>query len=131
MNEHELYESPLITRYSTKKMSENFGDRKRYSLWRKLWIALAESEKELGLPITDEQIAEMEKYKDDINYETEAEFERAVRHDVMAHVKAFGAQAKSAEKIIGFCLTFSPPHDMILRQSRDSAMREWWNWQTR
>ena len=97
---HDIYENPLITRYASKEMSECFSDDKKYGLWRRLWIALAESEKELGLPITDEQIAEMEKYKDDINYETEAEFERAVRHDVMAHVKAFGAQAKSAEKII-------------------------------
>lgn len=97
---HDIYENPLITRYASKEMSECFSDDKKYGLWRRLWIALAESEKELGLPITDEQIAEMEKYKDDINYETEAEFERAVRHDVMAHVKAFGTQAKSAEKII-------------------------------
>ena len=65
---HDIYENPLITRYASKEMSECFSDDKKYGLWRRLWIALAESEKELGLPITDEQIAEMEKYKDDINY---------------------------------------------------------------
>lgn len=97
---HDIYDNPLITRYASREMSECFSDNKKYGLWRRLWIALAESEMELGLPITREQIAEMEKYKDNINYETEAEFERAVRHDVMAHVKAFGVQAKSAEKII-------------------------------
>lgn len=95
-----VYENPLITRYSTDAMKKNFSDDKKFGLWRRLWIALAESEKELGLNITDEQIAELKKYKDDINYEDAAAFEREVRHDVMAHVKAYGLQAKSAEKII-------------------------------
>lgn len=100
MNEHELYESPLITRYSTRKMSENFGDRKRYSLWRKLWIALAESEKELGLNITDEQIADMKKYENDVNFDVADKYEKQLRHDVMAHVHAYGDQAVSAYPII-------------------------------
>ena len=95
-----LYENPLIVRYASKEMASNFSDDKRYGLWRKLWIALAESEKELGLNITEEQIAEMKKHVDDINYDVAANFEREVRHDVMAHVKAFGAQAKKAEGII-------------------------------
>ena len=95
-----VYENPLIRRYSTDAMKKNFSDDKKFGLWRRLWIALAESEKELGLNITDEQIAELKKYKDDINYEDAAAFEREVRHDVMAHVKAYGLQAKSAEKII-------------------------------
>ena len=81
-------------------MARNFSDDKRYGLWRKLWIALAESENELGLNVTTEQIAEMKKYATDINYEVAAEYEKEVRHDVMAHVKAYGAQAKSAAGII-------------------------------
>jgi len=81
-------------------MSENFSDDKKFRLWRKLWIALAESEKELGLNISDEQVEELKKYADNINYDDAAAFEKEVRHDVMAHVKAYGKQAKSAEKII-------------------------------
>ncbi|MEG9429599.1 MAG: adenylosuccinate lyase [Christensenellaceae bacterium] len=96
----DIYENPLITRYASKEMAQNFSDDKRFRLWRKLWIALAESEKELGLNITDEQIAELKKYANDINYDVAAAFEKEVRHDVMAHVKAYGEQAKSAQGII-------------------------------
>ena len=81
-------------------MAENFSDDTRFKLWRRLWIALAESEKELGLPVTDAQIAEMKKYADDINYDVAEAREREVRHDVMAHVYAFGMQARSAMPII-------------------------------
>lgn len=95
-----IYQNPLITRYASKAMSENFSDEKRFKLWRKLWIALAESEMELGLNITKEQISEMKKYAEDINFELAEKFEREVRHDVMAHVKAFGTQATSAMPII-------------------------------
>ncbi|MDE6586311.1 MAG: adenylosuccinate lyase, partial [Clostridia bacterium] len=95
-----VYQNPLITRYASKDMSENFSDEKRFKLWRKLWIALAESEKELGLNITQAQIDEMKKYADDVNFEQAEKYEREVRHDVMAHVHAFGDQAKSAMPII-------------------------------
>ena len=100
MADTSVYENPLITRYAGREMAENFSDDKKFRLWRKLWIALAESEKELGLNITDGQIAEMKKFQNDINYDDAHKFEREVRHDVMAHVKAFGKQAKSAEPII-------------------------------
>ena len=96
----DLYENPLITRYASKEMAENFSDDKKFRLWRKLWIALAESERELGLNITDEQISELKKYADDINYDRAAAFEKEVRHDVMAQIKAYGEQAKSAQGII-------------------------------
>ncbi len=95
-----IYQNPLITRYASKAMSENFSDEKRFKLWRKLWIALAESEMELGLNITKAQVDEMKKYADDINFETAEKYEREVRHDVMAHVHAFGDLAKSAMPII-------------------------------
>ncbi len=100
MADTSVYENPLLSRYASREMAENFSDDKKFRLWRKLWIALAEAEKELGLNITDEQVAEMKKYADDINYDDARKFESEVRHDVMAHVKAFGKQAKKAAGII-------------------------------
>ena len=100
MTDHSIYENPLNTRYASREMQENFGDEKRFRLWRKLWLALAESEKELGLPISDEQIAEMKAHLDDIDYEKAAAYEKEVRHDVMAHVHTFGDAAPSARPII-------------------------------
>ncbi len=100
MQDNSVYQNPLITRYASREMAENFSDSKRFKLWRKLWIALAESEKELGLNISDEQIEDMKRYADDIDFELAEKYEHEVRHDVMAHVKAFGSQAKSAMPII-------------------------------
>ena len=98
--DNSVYQNPLVTRYASKEMARNFSDEKRFKLWRKLWIALAESEMELGLNITARQIDEMKKYAEDINFELAEKFEKEVRHDVMAHVKAFGSQAVSAMPII-------------------------------
>ncbi len=98
--DNNVYQNPLITRYASRAMSENFSDEKRFKLWRKLWIALAESEMELGLNITKAQIDEMKKHADNVNFEVAEEYERKLRHDVMAHVHAFGEQAKSAMPII-------------------------------
>ena len=100
MADTSIYENPLLSRYASREMAENFSDDKKFRLWRRLWIALAESEKELGLPITDAQIAEMKAHADDINYDDARKFESEVRHDVMAHVKAFGKLAPSAMPII-------------------------------
>ena len=100
MIDNSIYQNPLITRYASKQMSENFSDSKRFILWRKLWIALAESEMELGLNITKSQIDEMKKYAEDVNFDVAEKYEHEVRHDVMAHVHAFGDQAKSAMPII-------------------------------
>ncbi len=98
--DNSIYQNPLITRYASRAMSENFSDEKRFKLWRKLWIALAESEMELGLNINQAQIDEMKQHAEDINFEVAEEYERKLRHDVMAHVHAFGDQAKSAMPII-------------------------------
>lgn len=98
--DNSVYQNPLITRYASKEMASNFSDEKRFKLWRKLWIALAESEMEMGLNITPAQVAEMKKNADNINFEVAEKYEREVRHDVMAHVKAFGEQAPSAKPII-------------------------------
>ncbi|MCD8371986.1 MAG: adenylosuccinate lyase [Clostridia bacterium] len=100
MTDNTVYSNPLITRYASRAMAENFSDDKRFKLWRKLWIALAESEMELGLNVTKEQVDELKKYADDINYEAAEAYERKVRHDVMAHVHAYGDQAKDAAGII-------------------------------
>lgn len=98
--DNSVYNNPLITRYASRAMAENFSDDKRFRLWRKLWIALAESEMEMGLSITQEQVDELKAHADDINYELAEKYEREVRHDVMAHVKAYGAQAPKAMPII-------------------------------
>lgn len=95
-----IYSNPLAERYSSKEMLENFSPDKKFSTWRKLWIALAESEKELGLHITDEQIEEMKANIYNIDYELAAKKESEFRHDVMAHVHTFGTQAPKAMPII-------------------------------
>lgn len=94
------YESPLNSRYASKEMKEIFSPDMKFKTWRKLWIALAESEKELGLDITQEQIDELKAHKDDINYDVAREREKLVRHDVMSHVYAYGTQCPKAKGII-------------------------------
>ena len=96
----DVYESPLNSRYSSKEMKYIFSPDFKFRTWRKLWIALAESEKELGLDITDEQIAELKAHADDINYEVAEAREKEVRHDVMSHVYAYGVQCPKAKGII-------------------------------
>ncbi len=96
----EKYESPLNSRYASDEMSYLFSPDFKFKTWRKLWIALAQSEKELGLNITDEQINQMKQFQNDINYDIAEAREKEVRHDVMSHVYAFGQQAKSAMPII-------------------------------
>ncbi len=94
------YQSPLNTRYASKEMQYIFSPDMKFRTWRKLWIALAETEKELGLDITEEQIAEMKEHQDDINYDVAKEREKLVRHDVMSHVYAYGVQCPKAKGII-------------------------------
>ncbi len=94
------YESPLSSRYADDAMKFLFSPDKKFRTWRRLWIALAESEMELGLPVTQEQVDEMKKFADDINYEVAEAREKVVRHDVMSHVYAFGEQCPHARPII-------------------------------
>ena len=94
------YESPLCSRYASEKMQYIFSPDFKFSTWRKLWCALAESEKELGLAITDEQIAEMKAHTDDIDYELEAVYEKKLRHDVMAHLHTYAELCPKAKPII-------------------------------
>lgn len=95
-----LYNTPLNSRYASKEMSFIFSDDMKFTTWRKLWVALAEGEKELGLNITDEQINELKENIDKINYDEAAKREKEVRHDVMSHVYAYGLQCPSAKGII-------------------------------
>lgn len=94
------YESPLTSRYASKEMQELFSPDKKFKTWRRLWIALAETEMELGLDITQEQIDELKRFKDDINYDVAKAREKEVRHDVMSHVYAYGVQCPKAAGII-------------------------------
>lgn len=97
---HDSYQSPLNSRYASKEMQYLFSEDKKFKTWRKLWIALAESEMELGLPITQEQIDELKAHADDINYDVAVKREKEVRHDVMSHVYAYGVQCPKAKGII-------------------------------
>jgi len=94
------YESPLLSRYSSEEMLFLFSPQFKHQTWRRLWIWLAEGERELGLPITEEQISELKLYESDINWEEAAQEEKRRRHDVMAHIHAFGLQAPKAKGII-------------------------------
>ena len=97
---HDIYENPLCKRYASREMQEIFSDDRKFSTWRKLWIVLAESEKALGLDITDGQIEEMKAHISDIDYETAAKREKEVRHDVMAHIYTYGLCCPTAKPII-------------------------------
>ena len=97
---NDRYQSPLSERYASKEMQYIFSPDKKFRTWRRLWIALAETEKELGLPITEEQIEELKAHAEDINYDVAKEREKVVRHDVMSHVYAYGQQCPKAKGII-------------------------------
>jgi adenylosuccinate lyase len=100
MEMRDAYENPLITRYAGKQMSYLFSDEFKFRTWRQLWIALAEAEAELGLPITEEQLAQLREHAEDVNYEVAEAREKVVRHDVMSHVYAYGEQCPDAKGII-------------------------------
>lgn len=97
---NDTYQSPLAQRYASKEMQALFSNDKKFRTWRRLWIALAQSEQELGLDISDEQIAELIAHQDDINYDVARQREKEVRHDVMSHVYAYGCQCPKAKGII-------------------------------
>lgn len=96
----ETYESPFEKRYASKEMQKIFSPDTKFKTWRKLWIALAEAEKELGIQISEEQIQELKNFQDEINYQVAEDKEKEVRHDVMAHVHAYGEQCPNAKGII-------------------------------
>src|SRR6476659_8135463 len=97
---HEIYENPLISRYASREMATLWGDQRKFRTWRQLWVALAEAEAELGLPVTKEQIAELRSAVNDIDFDAAATYERKLRHDVMAHVHTYGDRCPTARPII-------------------------------
>jgi adenylosuccinate lyase len=99
-DDHSLYDNPLITRYASRQMCRLWGPQRKFSTWRRLWVALAEAEAELGLPITPQQIDELRAHVDDIDFAAAERHERRLRHDVMAHVHAYGDQCPKARPII-------------------------------
>lgn len=97
---HDLYENPLNTRYASAEMSRLFSDQRKFSTWRRLWVILAEAENELGLPVSREQIQELKSQVDNIDFKAAAAYEKKLRHDVMAHVHAYGDVCPQARPII-------------------------------
>ncbi len=124
---HDQYENPLISRYASKEMSLLWSDRRKFSTWRRLWVALAEAEQELGLPITDEQIAELKTHIEDIDFEAANRYERQFRHDVMAHVHAYRDTCPKAGPIIHLgatsCYVTDNTDLILLRQAQQLTAR--------
>ncbi len=128
MSEYDSFTSPLSKRYASKEMQYLFSQEKKFRTWRKLWVALAETEKELGLDITDEQIAELKAHQDDINYKDAEEREKVVRHDVMSHVYAYGLQCPKAKGIIHLgatsCYVGDNTDIIIMKEALDLVRRK-------
>lgn len=122
------YESPFSTRYASQEMQYLFSADKKFRTWRRLWLALAKAEMDLGLPITSEQIQELEQHLDDINYPVAEEREKQVRHDVMAHVYAYGVQCPKAKGIIHLgatsCYVGDNTDIIIMREALGSIRRK-------
>ncbi len=119
--DHTYYDNPLIARYASKQMSELWGPQRKFSTWRRLWIALAEAEAELGLAVTADQIAELKRHVDDIDFAAAERHERRLRHDVMAHVHTYGDLCPTARPIIHLgatsCYVTDNTDLMLLRES--------------
>ena len=120
---HHFYENPLITRYASRDMAQLWGDQERFGTWRRLWVALAEAERDLGLDISAEQIDELRQHVDSIDFEVAARYERAKRHDVVAHIHAYGDQCPLARPIIHLgatsCFVTDNTDLILLRRSLD------------
>jgi len=117
----EQYDNPLIARYASSEMSELWSPQRKFSTWRRLWVALAESQAELGLPISAAQIAELRQHVDDIDFEAARRYEQRLRHDVMAHVHAYGDVCPTARKIIHYgatsCFVTDNTDLLLIRES--------------
>ena len=126
--QHDRYISPFETRYASKEMQYIFSQDNKFRTWRRLWIALAKAEKEQGLPITDEQIAELEAHRDDINYDVAVAREKECRHDVMSHVYAYGVQCPNAKGFIHLgatsCYVGDNTDVIIMREALDVVERK-------
>ncbi len=128
MDQHEGYSSPFSTRYASREMQYIFSEDNKFRTWRRLWVALAKAEAEQGLPITQEQIAELESHIQDINYQDAARREKECRHDVMSHVYAYGLQCPGAKGIIHLgatsCYVGDNTDILILRDASKLVLRK-------
>jgi adenylosuccinate lyase len=124
---HDRYDSPLCSRYASKAMQALWSDNRKFGTWRRLWLALARAEKQLGLPVTDAQLSEMEAHLDDIDYTMAAQEEKKRRHDVMAHVHTFGHVCPTAAPIIHLgatsCYVTDNTDLILLREGLDSLIQ--------
>ncbi len=126
--QYDVYQSPLVARNASREMAELFSPRRRILTWRKLWIALAEAQRELGLPITTRQIAQMKRAAPDIDFRKAAKYERTLRHDVMAHVHTFAETAPAAKGIIHLGATSAfvvDNADLIIMREAMATIRDW------
>ena len=125
---YDIYESPLVARNASRAMAELFSPRRRILTWRGLWVALAEAERELGLPITAKQISQMRRALGDIDFAAAAKYERKLRHDVMAHVHTVGDAAPAAKGIIHLGATSAfvvDNADLIIMREAMHMIRDW------
>ena len=126
MRDYSDYQNPLSSRYASKAMRFVFSPQNKFQTWRDLWIALAQSQMELGLPITEDQLAEMRENRDRIDYDAAAEYERRFRHDVMAHVHHYGDLCPNARPIIHLgatsCYVGDNTDVIVLRQALDELL---------
>ena len=123
-----VYTSPLVQRNASREMAELFGPQKKFSTWRRLWLELARAEKKLGLKIKQGQIDQMARHLDDIDFARAAVYEKRFRHDVMAHVYAFGAVAPKAAPIIHLGATscyVGDNADLIIMRDALALIRDW------
>ena len=124
---HDRYENPLTSRYASAEMAAMWSEQRKFGTWRRLWVVLAEAERELGLPISEEQIAELKSHVDDIDFAKAAEYERKLRHDVMAHVHAYGDLCPKARPIIHLgatsCYVTDNTDLMLMREALKMAAR--------
>ncbi len=127
MSDASVYANPLIERYASRQMATLWGPQRKFSTWRRLWVALAEAEAELGLPISKQQIEELAAHTDDIDFTKAADYERKLRHDVMAHVHTYGDAAPAARAIIHLGATscyVTDNTDLILMREALELVRE-------
>ena len=120
------YQNPLTGRYASKEMSFNWSPQKKHATWRKLWLALAQCEKELGLNISDKQIQQMAAHLDDIDFDAVALKEKELRHDVMSHIHVFGTQCPEAMGIIhlGATSCFVTDNTELIQQALEKLTRK-------
>ena len=127
MSEHQLYQNPLVSRYASKEMARLWSSQRKFSTWRKLWVALAEAERSLGLNISDSQIEGLRAKVEEINFDAARGHEKRLRHDVMAHVHTYGDAVPEAKAIIHLGATscyVTDNTDLILTREALAIVRD-------